>query len=474
MENPPLYESGFKKRLSAMVGLAGLWADEFGEGETVSKLLNEFGHFACSYFKEISHEISEETSPDVFNSALNRLQKEWVTISMACQQRKVTQLAVPLKEADDQANRYYNAFKGFNIKNYSTRYKPDVVPIAYFEKVYAITRYAFTPYPLVSIPSQSMRSPDQWQALAHEMGHHLYWNAAPLEHFEEIQNQIKEAVQEAIIEDYKVDSYGDLQDREKVVEIWNHWLEETFADVAGVLFSGPSYVASCIEIAKQAIRGRVDRLLEDDGEHPSWYIRPWIAIDTLRWVADAEKLPKKHDLYGKISDFEADWQGNKRVEEVNDHRLVHPDTNVQMEKVKEVVAAVTSAILSKGVRLGACINYRALWLDVSEPVAVAFAATLDPIFEGLRRRTDEIFDDESDREGKRAFAKLRDFLEKKVRAEVEATVQHQPLSAELKEKLVKEGLHRALLAMQLSDEDLQLGCFTANVHYVNGDLQLCI
>lgn len=433
MKSENLYEFGFRNRLDAMTGMAGIWAKEFGNDSDIARLLNQFSHFACSYYNAIEHAATETDSPDVFDTALNRLQREWVTISQACQQRKVTQLQGILETADNQAEMFYSRFIGFWLNGQLVSEQARVKPITYFEKVYAITRYVFTSFPLISIPFQYLHKPDQWQALAHEMGHYLYWNGCSLERFEELQTQLQATVKTAVQATLKTESYDDVLKSETLVNIWSHWLEEMVADIIGVLLNGSSYVASSIRLAHQATNFDVGRLTYDDGEHPSWYIRPFIAMETLKWMSRNEKAANDFVINQGM------WEQRLAEVQAQQGRLVHQSSGISFDEIRNQVPAVVTALLETGVRLGHCFKGIPTDMGVMSQAASNFIAQLV-----------ELAKDFYNNPQSEAFDSLRAFLRTKAETELNEKGYG---DAQNKHEMIEQAVHHALLTLQWSNEE---------------------
>lgn len=262
--------------------------DSPARNANLANLLANFEQFSEEYF----YYFLKDPEPTqniwyLLNTALENIQQQWETISRACYQRQVASFTHLLTQADEQASRYYDCFMGYKAD-------PEAKPVTYFEKIYAINRFIFTPYPLISIPLQVFNQPEHWQSLAHELGHFIYWNSLPLKKSLEVHKRLKTAVYDHLkthilqtLSELPSDSVH-FQQLFNLLPIWTNWLEETFADVVGTLLLGPEYVVTAQKYIEYTTSNGEDRIT-DDGDHPIPALRPYIALETLKWVQEELK-----------------------------------------------------------------------------------------------------------------------------------------------------------------------------------------
>ena len=246
---------------------------EWREWNGLISLLNEFSNFVPKY-QSLLGKVPSSVNPGFLrNQGPQRLLESFSIISRACEQRrgKVTNDSMPtyLAQAEDILESYCERWNPY-IKG-EDRYEKLETPVAYFDKLFGITRALYVPkIPIISIPLTDYNQPDHWQALAHEFGHHIYWNAlVSINDVDDVHKNLIFAIQKQIT----TESAG----------IWSDWLEEVFADICGTLFAGPSYVISCQDLAAEQAKTLND-FLADDGEHPSLYIRPLITGRVLEEI----------------------------------------------------------------------------------------------------------------------------------------------------------------------------------------------
>ncbi len=290
----------FRRKLEAMTNRADHWRSLLDKEDWpgLSKLLEEFSAFAKDY-TSLLEKTPESISrpPFVLNMGVARLLQEWSVLSRACEQR----LGLA-EDANDTAGFQWNLREAGELaKNYCDHWHPQRPieapyqelrePVVYFEKLYRISRAAYAPEtPVVSIPLTDYNDSTCWQALAHELGHHIYWNGVDLRTSEMVHKRLHDAMAEALSAPLLESSskaldqarlWGRYADR---MRLWGHWLEEVFADVCGTLLAGPYYAASAQDLMADRIN-KTEDLTKGDYQHPSAYLRPLISLQVLREIA---------------------------------------------------------------------------------------------------------------------------------------------------------------------------------------------
>ncbi|MEW6404894.1 MAG: hypothetical protein AB1649_24115, partial [Chloroflexota bacterium] len=181
--------------------------------------------------------------------------------------------------------------------------------------------------PVVSIPLSEYNDSTRWLALAHETGHHFFWNSLRyLEDVEKLHFDMAKSLAEA------------LARPEKTLEPWGQWMEETFADVCGVLLAGPGYVVSSQERAAEKIKKPED-LAHNDGEHPIPFLRPIITYQALCEIADPSLQPFLTEVSRRWDEFCA---GAENLE-----CTVGRDKKIPLATLRAEAASVVSAMLRK-------------------------------------------------------------------------------------------------------------------------------
>jgi hypothetical protein len=472
----------FHKRRDALLGLATIWKDEFSaipEAQRPTSLiamLEEFVRFGRRYFDFFvpvdEEEPLSQRELQALNTALGRLQREWTSLDQACGQRKIDQFRIVLERADKQAQIYYDRFRGLKT--------PEVTPVTFLEKRYAITRYVFTPFPLISIPFQYFNNHEQWQALAHELGHYIYFNSATLANFEKAQMLLRNAILAAL--DERATDFTAYDRTTRLVKIWMNWEEETFADTCGTLLSGPPFVASAQQLARESAVAAPDPVIDfvmDDGVHPLPYLRPLIGFHVLEWLVDQEPDEKVRGLLWTAVKQTAGPPWRDILELQDDPHLtpsamltdiraqVHRDSGLTVGEIEETVRPVVRAIL-EGVKVGRKQLYS--WLDADgNPVAFAnlidFGQWVRDLVDGVSLPPDltRAFEDLIDQlttavaaraaEESESFAKLVSFFSARLWGELEMAEGGGALSEDQQAELSE-----ALLELELSQYRQHGGC----------------
>jgi hypothetical protein len=120
------------------------------------------------------------------------------------------------------------------------------------------------PFPVVSLPYHRLENPWTLGAVAHEVSHNLQsdltlWDEVPKHVYARL-------VQNGI-------------DRHSA-SIWARWHKETWADLCGVLLSGPSVVASLMDVVARSPLATT--AFNPTGVHPTSYLRVLINLELLR------------------------------------------------------------------------------------------------------------------------------------------------------------------------------------------------
>lgn len=355
----------FQRKLEAMTNRADGWQQDsqIAEWPGLSELLQKFSDFARAYMsllEEIPGSISRR--PFVLNTGVERLLQEWSILSRACEQRHG-----PTEDATDKNGFQWNLREaGTHAANYCNRWHPEKPveapyqelsePIVYFEKLYGISRAVYAPeIPILSIPLTDYNDPTRWQALAHELGHHIYWNGVDLKTSEVVHERLHDAIADALFaspppSDSKALGWARLwEHRAARVRLWERWLEEVFADTYGAFVAGPAYAVSAQDTAADQVEKIAD-LTKDDHEHPCPYLRPLIALQVLRETASPSSTftslkTALTEEKGILEELESRWvefcQGAGG--------LPHAETRLTMEDLAADIPSIVQAILHKPV-----------------------------------------------------------------------------------------------------------------------------
>lgn len=287
-----------------IIKLADLEPDQLHGWKGLRALLEEFSAFAKEYI-----DLLQQTPDEIFirrfalATGIQRLQQEWNILIRACEQRLGPDQNDPhgFRANLQRAETY--------LSNYCKRWLPNeepylhiTTPVVYFEKLFGISRAIYKPeIPIISIPLSDYNDLTRWQALAHELGHHVYWNALRLGYSEQVHTNLYEAV----------DKFVESKTQKR---LWGAWVEEIFADVLGTLLAGPSYAISAQDLAADRV-DELQALTHHDYQHPCTYLRPLVSIQVLRDMAARSDSPDfkaamtgdGSDGSGLVARLEARW-----------------------------------------------------------------------------------------------------------------------------------------------------------------------
>lgn len=127
------------------------------------------------------------------------------------------------------------------------------------------------PFPLIQLPYHRLMNPWTLGAVLHEVSHNLQNDLA-------LDKIVPQAMEQRLLRDGLPPM---------VARTWKRWNRELFADVCGLLFGGPSIIASLMDVVG---RSRPNTLTFSPGApHPTPFLRTLISCELLRRMGfDAE------------------------------------------------------------------------------------------------------------------------------------------------------------------------------------------
>ena len=283
----------FQKRLDAMIKRSEHYQTQFQPGEPIRKLLDKFTAFSNEYvqlLKQVPSTISRNSF--VVNNGIEKLLQEWNMLSRASEQRLIGGLKEELKKASDLAETYcdkWNAILQDGSSNHALE-----TPVVYFEKLFRISRSVYAPQiPVISIPLTDYDQSENWQSLAHELSHHIFWNGFSADQVSSIQQKLSKSISTQFLfssadTDTALLGNPHLPLQADRAALWKNWLEEIFADVYGTLLVGTSYAISAQDRMAEQVN-KADDFLLADYQHPCIYLRPLISLYTLDFIAGQKR-----------------------------------------------------------------------------------------------------------------------------------------------------------------------------------------
>ncbi len=346
------------------------WLDRFSgeafdgnfKNAPLATLLENFRTFSHSYFDWIikNHSLNNRQSRQtrhVLYKALTNLSDEWSIIHRACLQRENLIFRNELLDTDEAARHLYVKFKVFDNLYKNNEDENLLMPVTYYGKLFSITRYVFTNVPILSVPLQTLGSPHTSQSgLAHELGHHFYWNSLPeISDLNEMHRYISRLIKEAVAhyldehEDCRPETY-DCTETYCLEDIWLNWQEELFADICGTFLLGPQYIESSLRIVdEQGVD--FESLVNDDLKHPISYLRPFICLSILDWLIDNPRDDVNQDAYDALREERSSLNLNwKELEAIvlnsNDQNQYHRQyKSVSLSCLQKSVPIIIQALL---------------------------------------------------------------------------------------------------------------------------------
>ena len=202
-----------------------------------------------------------QKSPDypidfILRNFLDQFSFDLSVIERACHQRE-TRIETETVEkrktlyiADQLAINALIRAEGFQIKN--------TIPITYFQKTASVRVIPYSNAALIGIPFTSIENRNYLLAIAHEVGHHVYWHGK---------------IKKTPIPNY-------LANRFRGSSNWLlNWLEEIFSDVYGAIVAGPVMALSFLDLL---LSQPVKDFAYDDGAHPIPWLRIWVYYFALK------------------------------------------------------------------------------------------------------------------------------------------------------------------------------------------------
>jgi hypothetical protein len=275
------------------------WSPQLLESSTIGfrantrVVLDEFTDFKKKYEKTIK-DFFDSSFPEPIEVTRKDL---WITeqINLALDQfwEPIAHLAEQIRSVpyleffsnDSKLNEALDRFKT-NIQTLLGQPAEHLVGniLVYFNKTTKINRFPYTDKALIGIPyrvlTQNQRERKTWMPIAHELGHHIYWNMAS---YIDLPSQ-KESFERGILKIQKTD-HGLI---DEVKYLLKPWLEEIFADAIGLQISGSNSVErqKFLESSKELILRKTDNekanLSLDDGEHVPDGLRLLVSLASLK------------------------------------------------------------------------------------------------------------------------------------------------------------------------------------------------
>ena len=264
-----------EKQISTISGLVSTWRKKALSAlpkyhTLLQQAIDDFEAFGLEYqdyFEDVIDKKSflpEKTTVDrLRHQYMQTLQGYWLSLEQVVLQWQTEYYSVILEQAYEQSSAYLNTLR-----------LPLPGSLIYFNRVTSIRYLPFTKIPILGIP-HLFSGPKRWSAMAHEIGHYLFWNLGnSLDETPGNQEQLR-------IDAAQYLSEAGIAEKERGFVM--PWLEEVFCDVAGTYIDGSGFVDSSEEFLRcQA--GNETETTFNDGHHPPLLLRPFVWRRALKNV----------------------------------------------------------------------------------------------------------------------------------------------------------------------------------------------
>ncbi len=227
------------------------------ERDDTLQLLSNVSKADFSEYLTIDYPIPEF----ILSTIIQQIAHDALVLQRIVDQHNPMSQMVTLRESDKLANLAIASLPekpaGWN--------KDPVAPVAltYLQRDMNVRIVPYGPVALIGVPATSIKQDRDLLAVAHELGHYLYWHG---------KNEASEYYVDLI--DEKRPPAADSMDREQWSPnlIW-HWAEEIFADIISLIIAGPVAGYAMLEKQEEAVGFH---FIKDQGVHPPSAIRPYI------------------------------------------------------------------------------------------------------------------------------------------------------------------------------------------------------
>lgn len=260
------------------------------KSKVILNMISAFDAFCQEYIQELS-KLAEAASPSqtwLENTVDNVLLDYWQPLLRAAEQNQADHYQAFFKNGDKKLAELQDVLEE------RLNFPMDEVQIVlYFEKTSNAKRFPFGSTYLIGIPLIDAYRED-WMAIPHELGHHIYWNARFSEEDTAILPEAGTNFLEAEIDETMQDLKLDQNNRasEPIKELLNDWTEEIFADVVGARVAGKEFCEAAWERNLRIVEKK-ENLFLSDGEHPFPYLLPYIRASAAGIPVDEKLFEKK-------------------------------------------------------------------------------------------------------------------------------------------------------------------------------------
>lgn len=442
-----------------------------GEGDgNLARFLHEFDNFSQAYFDYIITKMppSVRDNPRFVRRDLRRvldnLQRNWGELLAVCNQRENENLSEALCNADKEARAYYDRYRG---RKATLEDGAHVMPLTYFGHRYEITRYLYTPFPLLSFRFEALGSPRlRRNGLAHELGHFIFWNAPP----DDVNSPPRETgrrIDQLIATIIGSGSWPCSKTEAKDLAFnWMNWKTEVFADIVGALLTGTHFFDSSLILFVDEQYSDEVALLPQDRTHPYPILRPLIAVETLEWLAKNQPGVLNETSKARVGELRKEWEErfeaalNSQKKQANmfsdELKTLAKDSNERQEKeankktLEKRICKVRNAVAQTSPIVEMLLTEE-LWLDKDgQPCSLSELFTFEE-----ENEVNEGVAGESEKRGESAKSRSFESMSTFVKGLINNPGNNEE---ERSLEMQEEAAYRALIELPLGEENGWTGC----------------
>ena len=184
--------------------------------------------------------------------------------------------------------------------------------------------------PIISVSRSASGTLWSLLAVSHEVGHDIMGN---IQYFESEASQlvldtfqnINYSMNDIVMPIYDPQSRM-LVDRtfspsEMIQTIWTAYLSESFADVMGIIFSGPAFLLSALGLLGGSKKDQWQAVYQKPEEHPPGYLRGYIQTEYLKKLGFNSEVQEINDIFEYVSDMDDSilWESDYSSSSTNTH-----------------------------------------------------------------------------------------------------------------------------------------------------------
>lgn len=238
-------------------------------------IAERFGSFQLQYIEAVGRALGQnQNKPDInwaYNYTVRQVGADFDVITRIIAQREHPDYLGRLQVADTICEQLLKPAQDLGLCSSGVRV------ITYFNKEDLVRVVPYANIAFIGIPWQSLSYDWDLLAMAHELGHYIFWD----ERFDDYNRKpayCRSGVHSDLPLYLKIKKYEEGGSQE-YKEKYRRWIEEMCADIVGCTLARHFIAQSFVDISLN--RFRDSEITQDDHEHPSPFIRPDIYVEVL-------------------------------------------------------------------------------------------------------------------------------------------------------------------------------------------------